>query len=225
MQGTAAMESTRALGTAAGRLGALAGFGFALSLFVGVAMLDTPRGATDQELVAWWSDGGNRTAAIISMELFVLAGICFLVFLSALLSRLRAAEGASGQVSTLVGSAGAVFVAMLFVAAAARGVVAFAVESPLNDEALPGADTLRYLPQLGYAITGTAGMSAAALAIAGTSWLVFGTGAFGRWVAWIGAGAIAIVVVASILLSAVVSIPAVCVWAAAVGVALWRDRR
>ena len=47
---------------------------------------------------------------------------------------------------------------MLFVAAVARGVIGFAVESPVNDESLPGPDTLRYVPQVGYAATGTGGM-------------------------------------------------------------------
>lgn len=212
---------TRVTGTLAGRIGALAGCGFALSLFVGVAILDTPRGATDRELIAWWSESSHRVTAIVSMELFVAAGLCFLVFLSALRSRLMAAERGDGQVTALVGAAGVVFVAMLFVAAAARGVIGFAVESPANSESLPGPDTLRYLPQIGYVVTGTGGLAAAALAMAGTSWLVVTTAVFRRWLAWVGGAATAAVVVASLLLSAVFAIPALLVWAIATSVALW----
>ncbi len=219
---TTALEPAGAVATLGGKLGALCGLGFALSLFVGVAMLDIPRKATDQELIAWWSDGGHRTAAIVSMELFVVAGLCFLAFLSALRSSLLTAEGSVRQLTALVGAAGVVFVAMLFVAAAARGVIAFAVESPANGEPLPGPDTLRYLPQIGYAITGTGGMAAAALTVAGVSWLTVRTAVFGRWLAWVGAAATAIVVIASTLLFAVFAIPALLVWALATSIALWR---
>jgi hypothetical protein len=45
-------------------------------------------------------------------------------------------------------------------------VIGFAVESPAHDESLPGPDTLRYLPQIGHAVTGTGAMLAGALAMA-----------------------------------------------------------
>lgn len=210
---------------AASRIGALAGLAFALCLFVGVAMLDLPRHATDQELVAWWADGGHRASAVVSMHLFVLAGLSFLVFLVKLRSRLLAAEGGTGELTALVVGAGVVFVSMLFVAGAARGVIGFAVDSPANDEALPGPDTLRYLPQVGYAVTGTGGLLAAALTMAATSLLVVRTAVFGRWLAWIGAVAALIVVGAGAALSAVFAIPALLVWALATSVALWRAPR
>jgi hypothetical protein len=205
-------------------LGPLAGLAFAVCFFLGVAMLDTPRGATDQELVAWWSDAGNRITAIVSMYLFVVAGICFLVFLIALRSRLLAAEGGTGDLTALVLVAGVVFASLLCVAAAARGVIGFAVVSPANDEPLPGADTLRYLPQIGYAITGTGGLLAAAVSMAATSWLIVRTAVFGRWLAWVGGAAVLIVVSASILLSGVLAIPALLAWTLAVSAAM-RGRR
>ena len=210
--------------TVGGRLGSLAGLGFAICFFVGVAMLETPRGASDGELVRWWSDSGNRITAVVSMYLFVLAGLCFLVFLIALRSRLLAAEGGTGELTALVVASGLVFVSLLCVAAAARGVIGFAVESPTNDESLPGPDTLRYLPQIGYAITGTGGLLAATLSMAATSWLIVRTAVFGRWLAWVGATTALIVVSASILLSAVFAIPALLVWTVAVSVAMWRGR-
>lgn len=224
MSATTSVETrtTPTASTAGSRIGALAGLAFALLLFVGIAMLDIPQSASDRELVAWWSDGGHQTTAVLSMYLFVLAGLCFLVFLVKLRSRLLAAEGGDGQLTALVVVAGAVFVAMLFVAAASRGLVAFAVKSPANDESLPGADTLRYAPQLGYAITGTGGVLAAALTIATTSWLTVRTSVFGRWLAWIGAVATLIVIVATALLSGIFAMPAIFVWTLATSLALWR---
>jgi hypothetical protein len=214
--------TARETGSAGTRIGAAAGTVFALCLFAGVAMLGIPRGATDQELVSWWSDTGNQATAVVSMYLFVLAGLSFLVFLAKLRSRLLEAEGGAGELTSLAFASGVVFVAMLFVAAASRGVIGFAALSPANDETLPGPDTLRYLPQIGYAVTGTAGLLSVALTVAVTSVLVFRTAVFGRWLAWIGVAVFAVVAVAAALLSAVFAIPALLVWALATSVALGR---
>jgi len=214
--------TAREKGSAGTRVGAAAGTLFALCLFAGVAMLGIPRGATDQELVSWWSDSGNQATAVVSMYLFVLAGLSFLVFLAKLRTRLLEAEGGAGELTSLAFASGVVFVAMLFVAAASRGVIGFAALSPANDEALPGADTLRYLPQIGYAVTGTAGLLSAALTVAATSVLVFRTAVFGRWLAGLGALVVAVTAVAAALLSAVFAIPALLAWALATSVALWR---
>jgi hypothetical protein len=215
-------RSTASTRTAGGKLGAVAGLAFAVLFFLGTAMLNIPQSATDQELVDWWSDSANQTTAVVSMYLFVIAGLCFLLFLVKLRSRLLAAEGGTGELTTLLVASGVVFVAMLIVAAASRGVIGFAAKSPANDESLPGADTLRYLPQIGYAVTGTGGLLAAAVSIATLSWLIFRTAVFGRWLAWIGVLAALVVVVASIGLSGVLAIPAVLIWALATSVAMWR---
>jgi hypothetical protein len=219
---TSTAELGRTLETKWGdRVGAFAGLVFALSLFAGVAMLDIPRNLTDQELTSWWGDAGNQTSAVVSMYLFVAAGLSFLVLLVKLRSRLLVAERGSGDLTALVVGSGVVFVAMLFVSAAARGVIGFAALSPANDEALPGPDTLRYLPQIGYAVTGTGGLLAVALTMATASLLILRTAVFGRWLAWIGFIAAGAIVVANALLSAVLAIPALLVWALATSVALW----
>src|SRR5262245_22957634 len=96
-------------GVAGTRIGAAAGTVFALCLFAGVAMLEIPRGATDQELVTWWSDSGNQATAVVSMHLFVLAGLAFLVFLAKLRSRLLAAEGGAGELTSLAFASAVVF--------------------------------------------------------------------------------------------------------------------
>jgi hypothetical protein len=156
------------------------------------------------------------------MYLFVGAGLSFLVLLVTLRSRLLVAEGGSGDLTALVVGSGVVLVAMLFVAAAARGVIGFSVLSPANEESLPGPDTLRYLPQIGYAVTGTGGLLAAALTMATTSLLILRTAVFGRWLAWIGCIATVAIIGANAVLSGVFAIPALLVWALATSVALWR---
>jgi hypothetical protein len=208
--------------TAGGRLGALAGLAFSFLFFMGTAMLDIPHGVSDEKLLAWWSDSGHQTTTVVSMNCFVLAGLCFLVFLAKLRARLLEAEGGTGDLTNLVVASGVVFVAMLFAAAASRGVIGFAIKSPVDNESLPGADTLRYVPQIGHAALGAGGLLAAALAIATTSWLILRTAVFGRWLAWVGAAAAILLVAANVALSGVIAIPAILVWTAATSVALWR---
>src|SRR4029078_9000490 len=131
-----------------GRLGALSGLAFAALFFLGTAMLDIPHGLSDEKTATWWSERGTQRTATASMYCFALAGLCFLAFLIQLRSRLLAAEGGDGAMTSLVMASGVLFVTMLLVAAVARGVIGFAVKSPASDESLPGPDTLRYLPQI-----------------------------------------------------------------------------
>ena len=58
--------------------------------------------------------------------------------------------------------------------------------------------------------------------MAATSWLIVRTAVFGRWLAWVGAVAAVLVVVASAALVGVLAIPAMLVWALATSVAMWR---
>jgi hypothetical protein len=224
---TAAVDQGTAIHarTAGGRLGPLAGLAFAFLFFMGTAMLDLPHGVSDQKMVAWWSDSGHQVTVVVSMYLFLLAGLCFLVFLAKLRSRLLAAEGGTGELTSLVFAAGAVFVAMLFVAAASRGGIGFAMKGPGDGELLPGPDTLRYYPTIGYAALGAGGLLAAAIAMATTSLLIFRTAVFGRWLAWVGVAAAILIVVANVALAGMLAIPAMLIWAAATSVAMWRGAR
>lgn len=227
MSATATVDThtTIAARTTGERLGALAGLAFAFLFFMGTAMLDLPHGVSDQKMVSWWSDSGHQLTVVVSMYLFVLAGLCFLVFLAKLRSRLLAAEGGTGELTSLVVAGGIVFVAMLFVAAAARGGIGFAIKSPGANELVPGADTLRYFPTIGYAALGAGGLLAAAVAMATTSWLIVRTAVFGRWLAWVGAAAAILVVVANVALAGMLAIPAMLVWALGTSVAMWRGAR
>jgi hypothetical protein len=222
---TVGRGATIATRSASGKIGALAGFAFAFLFLMGTAMLNIPLGASDQKLVAWWSDRGNQLTSVISMYSFVLAGLCFLVFLVHLRSRLLAAEGGSGTLTTLVVAAGVVFVAMLFVAASSRGAIGYAMKGPANNESLPGPDTLRYMPQTGYAALGAGGLLAAAVAMATMSWLIVRTAVFGRWLAWLGVAGALVIVVANVALVGMAVIPAVLIWALATSVVLWRAAR
>ena len=154
---------------------------------------------------------------------FTLAGLLFLVFLAHLRTRLLTAEGGSGTLTTIVFSAGLLFVATLFVAATARGVISHAVKSPGSREPLPSVDLMRYLPQISYVVLGFCGLLSAALAIAVTSVLAFRTRVFGRLLAWLGIACAAALVLANVALIGIGAVPAMLLWTVATSVALWRD--
>jgi len=199
----------------------LSGAGFALAYLIGTASLNAPLSGTDQKIVEFWSDGGNQTAAVISMYCFAIAGLLFLVFMSNLRARLVARDNESKKVSEIVFGSGLVFVVMLFVSGVARGVIGFGTKSHWS-QPVPNADLLRYLPQVSYAAGGLA-LLAAAVAITTTSVMILRGGAFGRWLAWLGFVVSLVLVVANGLLAGVAVIPAMLIWALAASFAMWRS--
>jgi hypothetical protein len=209
--------------TVGAKLAATAGIASAAAFLVGTAVLNVPTKATDAELVEWWSTSSHQFEALVSMISFTTAGLLFLVLLAHLRAKLAGAEGGSETLTTVVAFSGLLFVAMLFVAATARGVIAYAVKSPVAGEPLPDVDLLRYLPQLSYVVLGFCGLLSAALAITATSVLAFRTRVFGRLVAWLGILCAAGLVLANVLLIGVGAIPAILLWTVAISVALWRS--
>jgi hypothetical protein len=215
-------STARSLGTS---VPAVAGILCAAAFLVGTAVLNVPLKASDSELERWWSSDSHQVEALASMVSFTLAGLLFVVFLAHLRTRLLAAEGGAGTLTTIVFSAGLLFVAALFVAATARGVISHAVKSPSGSQPLPSVDLLRYLPQISYVALGFCGLLAAALAMAVTSVLAFRKRAFGRVIAWGGILCAAGVVGANALLLGALAIPAVLLWIVATSVGLARGVR
>lgn len=203
-----------------GRIGALAGVAAVVLLFFTVAMVDTPREATDAEVTAWWADSANRTSVLTSTYLLVAASLCCLVFFSSMRAVLHRAEGGSGTAASLVQSAGLVFVVLLLAAAAPRGAVAVAVE--MGDEPLPGVDLLRYLPQVSGLALGLAAGSASAFSMAALALATFTTAGFGRWLGVVSA-LCALGTLAFAVLLGPFYMPILWVWLLTSSVALWRS--
>jgi len=203
------------------RLGALAGLAFALLFFFSVFVVDPLRGATDQEVQEWWTDGGMRRDAIISMALMLLAGPCFLVFASRLRARLRESN-TEGTGHDVVFGAGMIFVAMLTLTAIVRGVIAQAVR--FGDEPLPGLDTLRFATSLSDAAFGLGAMPFVTLAVAAASVVILQTGAMPRWVGWFGLGVTTLSAIAIAMLIGPFAIPLTVLWVFSVSYQFFRSR-
>jgi hypothetical protein len=90
------------------------------------------------------------------------------------------------------------------------------------DEPLPGVDVLRFATALNYTLLGLAGMGVLGLCILAVSVVVLRTDALGRWVGYVGIGAAAIVLAATLAqYGAYVTLIAIA-WALCLAVAIWR---
>src|SRR5215216_4522938 len=201
----------------ADKLGAVAGIAFGVLLFLGTAVIDPKVGVSDQELQTWWADSGNRNGLIVSMYAMLLACPMFLLFVSRLRMRLRAAD-AGGWADTVF-ACGIVVTTALGVGAVTRGVIASSMR--FADEPLPGVDTLRFATNLAYATWDLVILFMVVL-VASASILALATHARPRWLGWLG---VPVAVGCAILLAvhlAPFSIPLLIIWVLANSVQLWR---
>ncbi len=198
-------------------IGAIAGVPFAFLLFLSVAAVDSLRGASDEELQTWWADSGNRNNLIISLYALLLAGPLFLLFVTRLRTRVRAA-GETGWPDAAFAS-GIVVATALGVVAILRGIIAATMR--FGDEPLPGVDTLRFQTSLAYATWDLVILFAVVL-VAVTSIMALTTRVLPHWIGWLG---VPFTIVGAILLAthrAPLSIPLLIIWVLANSVYLLR---
>lgn len=202
-------------------IGSVAGVVFAVSLLSSVAMIDPQRSVSDQDLLAWWNDDANLRSAIISMYAMLIAAASFLVFVTAL--RVRLDDAAENRAwPGLVQAAGTGFAVMLSLSAIARALIPLAVR--VNDDPLPGPDTLRYATELQYSAFGLAAMPFAVTVVAVASILFVRERILSRWLGWLGIGiAVATVALVAALAGPLAS-PLILIWVVATSVQLFRTR-
>ncbi|MEO8540366.1 MAG: hypothetical protein ABI577_11545 [bacterium] len=198
------------------RFAALCGVSFALLLFVGVASINVPHSVSDQEMIDWWSKGGNQSASILSMYALTASAIALVVFLSHLRDRLNSAEANAGNAMFALGLAASV---MQLASSAAHGVIGNAVK--VNDEPLPGVDALRFIPQLSYTFMDLALISAGACVVL-ASVAIRRTATLPAWLAWLGFVSGALLIVGTVVIGPL-TIPILLIWAVAASVALLRS--
>ncbi len=162
-------------------VGAVAGIGFVVLVFLGVASVDPLRGASDQEMLTWWADSGNRDSFIVSMYLLLAASPLFLLFIARLRTRLQAAD--AGGWADIAFASGIVATGALSLCAILRGIIPASVR--FADEPLPGVDTLRFATTLAYA-SWIPVILFAGVFVAVVSALALTTQALPRWFGWLG---------------------------------------
>jgi len=162
---------------------AIAGLAFAV-LYGAVQLLATRTpsllGPYD-EVVAWYSDPGNRATLLVAFNLAVFSSIAFLWFVAVL--RRRIGEREDQFLATVFLSSGILFVALMLVGLGVRMAMpaVFGLTDAIPDEAdvgiVGGASNL---------ILVTAMPRMQALFVASTSTIGRKTGALPAWLTWIG---------------------------------------
>jgi hypothetical protein len=158
---------------------ALSGFAavvlFAVAAGVGISDVS---GKSDEELVSWWSDSGNRTRVWIGAALLALAVVTFIVYASGLRETLRRAAGE--PLAALGFGSSLVFAGLVLVSAAVQlsipAAIDFGDHFTLDPDTARLLDPLTYLPLFGGAmvLSLTVGATAAAARLSGV---------FPRWLA------------------------------------------
>jgi hypothetical protein len=164
----------------------IGGIVFVVLMVVGSFLVGDVPGADapEQEIADYLADSDNHTRNIIGAYLWVAGALVFLWFLTRLRSDLRRAEGGTGALSNMAFGAGVAFTAVWMVSAAALASVAYAIA--LRDAPVSDPDLVRVLPPMGGLLLLLGGGFAGLLLLLAASVVIFRTGVFPRWLAWLG---------------------------------------
>jgi hypothetical protein len=113
------------------RAAAVAGIVFSVLLITGLTVLRLSAPANPAAAGTWLTDSGRRAAVAVALNLIPFAGIAFLWFIGVL--RDRIGEREDRFFATVFLGSGLLFVAMIFVAAAAGGALVASASSALPD--------------------------------------------------------------------------------------------
>jgi hypothetical protein len=205
------------LRTLATKVAALASLGFAVTFFWTVASIDVPHKASDSKLLDWWQQGANLNSALASEFFAVSTAILMLVIVNHLVALAPDRDRWAGFANSMA----TVFAATMLISAALRGVIAHQVKA--FDEPLPPVDVLRYSTGLNYTVIGSVGMTAFALTVIAVSALVLRTHILANWMAYVGFGCGAVVVVAVAAMYGTFTVPIAILWALCMAAAIWRQ--
>jgi hypothetical protein len=164
----------------------LAGILFVVLMVTGTFFVaDIPSAdAPDQVIADYLADSANHMRNIMGTYIWMVGALAFLLFLTRLRSDLRRAEGGTGALSNLTFGAGVAFAAVWMVSAVTFAAVAYAVgfrDAPVSDP-----DLVRVLLPMGLLILLLGGGFSGLLVILSASAVIFRTGVFPRWLAWLG---------------------------------------
>jgi hypothetical protein len=203
---------------AATKVAAVAAALLGVSLFMTVAVINVPHEPSDQELLTWWQDSGNRMSGVIS-GLWALGVAVLIPIIMNHLWRLDAAQR-SPQWLRFARSMGGAATGVWLIAGAARSALGYLVNT--MNEPLPGVDVLRYATALNYTVLGQFGMAVLALCILAVSVVVLRTGVFGRWLGYVGSVCSAVMILAVLAQYGGFTTPLAILWSLCLAVAIWR---
>lgn len=211
---TPTAPTTRILAT---KVAALASLAFAVTFFWTVASIDVPKKASDSKLLTWWQQDANLNSALASEFFAISTAILMLVIVNHLVALAPDRDRWAGFANSMA----TVFASTMLISAALRGVIAHQVKR--FEEPLPSVDVLRYSTSLNYTVIGSVGMTAFALTVVAVSVLVLRTHILASWMAYVGFGCGAVIVVVVAAMYGTFTVPIAILWALCMTVAIWRQ--
>jgi hypothetical protein len=188
-------------------------------LFVGAIFLASLPGGddSDQEVLDWYTDSGNRTSAVISAYLWVIASLLLVIFVNRLRYVIQDAEGGTPLFATgaFAGGIGAAF--CLIVAAMAFAAIPAGIE--FGDDPPPtSVDVPRAFNSLGFGLQLVGMMFMAIVTILSTAAASFRYRLFPTWFNWLS------IICAIALLFAVIFLPgiALLIWLVVASILLFQ---
>jgi hypothetical protein len=159
----------------------LAGFGFVVLYFVGVAVLSNSpdESASDSKWTSYFANSGHQAELVVSGFVLVLAALCLASFITGLWNKARLSG--PGDLSRTLSLLPIVAAAISAACIAASGVLKAAVSGGMifGDLPEPSAGLLRFADNYWFPMAALGGMLAAALAVAIVSRQAQRTGYFG----------------------------------------------
>jgi hypothetical protein len=190
------------------RLAALAGFAFVV-LYVAAFALGIEVGASDREILDYYTDSSNRAKEVVAFFLIAAAALAFALFAGSLRSLIARAE----QETATLASAGGIACAVLILAAnAVSRATAFAA---MSDDFQLDPDARRLVEDIGFLLF-VSGAFAAILLVVAVSLAAIRHGLLPRWLGWAGFPAAALLSLAI----AFVGFLVLALWVLAVSAAL-----
>jgi hypothetical protein len=191
---------------------------FGIFLFLTVASIDVPHGASDADLLAWWQDSANRWAGVFSG----LSAIGAATTLAVVRNHLGTLHGARRSAWMAFGRSMATAVTSVWlVTGAVRAAIGHLVDT--MDEPIPGVDVLRMVTGINYTLLGLSGMAVLGLMILGVSVAILRTRVLGRWVGWVGICCAPPILVATLAQYGGYLTLLAIAWSLCLAVALWRQ--
>jgi hypothetical protein len=139
---------------------------------------------SDQQIVDWMADSGNRTQVLIGAYVLAVAGVAMLFFMNRLRAVVADAEGDRPLVAPFILAAGAIFVVAMAVGGAA--IAAVPVEIQIGEApTLSDPDLVRFLPSLGYGVLLVLGMFPLIFAMLATAYASMRYKIFATWFNWL----------------------------------------
>lgn len=140
-------------------------------------------GNSDEEILSYYADSGNRVSEIVAFFLVTVGLLFFIWFASTLRNRLRSVEPEPKSLSALTFGAGVASATLMM--GAMSLFVAVAITAEDLDEFVVDPNTARVLENAGYLFF-TASTMVAAILVAATSVLAIRTAVLPKWLGWVG---------------------------------------